>query len=61
MNDIKSKIFAVRKPKPYYPTNNYFYVIIALGRLGDYEMIDSSLLKRELDPRPRKKDFVKKL
>ncbi|OGK13149.1 hypothetical protein A3C98_02885 [Candidatus Roizmanbacteria bacterium RIFCSPHIGHO2_02_FULL_37_15] len=37
------------------------FVIIALGRLGDYEMIDSSLLKRELDPRPRKKDFVKKL
>jgi len=37
------------------------FVIIALGKLGDYRDIDDGLLKRELDPRPRKKDFVKKL
>ncbi len=37
------------------------FVVIALGKLGDYTNIDSGLLKRELDPRPRKKDFVKKL
>jgi nitroreductase len=37
------------------------FVIIALGKLGDYKNIDSELLKRELDPRPRKKDFIKKL
>ena len=36
------------------------FVIIALGRLGDYETIDSSLLKRELDPKPRKADFARK-
>ncbi|KKP33332.1 MAG: Nitroreductase [Candidatus Roizmanbacteria bacterium GW2011_GWA2_32_13] len=41
-------------------TNNPF-VIIALGKLGDYKNINDRLLKRELDPRPRKKDFVKKL
>ncbi|MEK7110068.1 MAG: nitroreductase family protein [Patescibacteria group bacterium] len=37
------------------------FVIIALGKLGDYTNIDRGLLKRELDPRQRKKDFVKKL
>lgn len=37
------------------------FVVIAIGRLGDYKKIDKDLLKRELDPRPRKKDFVKKL
>ncbi len=37
------------------------FVIIALGKIGDYENIDEALLKRELDPKPRKEDFVKKL
>ena len=37
------------------------FVIIALGKLGDYAVIDQSLLKRELDPRPRKEDFAKKI
>ncbi|MEK7522218.1 MAG: nitroreductase family protein [Patescibacteria group bacterium] len=37
------------------------FVIIALGKLGDYKNIDSKLLERELDPRQRKKDFVKKI
>lgn len=40
---------------------HYPFVIIALGKLGDYKNINDELLKRELDPRPRKKDFVKKL
>ena len=30
-------------------------------KLGDYKKIDNKLLERELDPRPRKKDFVRKL
>lgn len=37
------------------------FVVIAVGKLGDYKSIDSSLLKRELELKPRKKDFVKKL
>ncbi|MFA6533031.1 MAG: nitroreductase family protein [Patescibacteria group bacterium] len=37
------------------------FVVITIGKLGEYKNIDSDLLKRELDPRPRKKDFVKKL
>ena len=37
------------------------FVVIALGKLGDYDKIDEALLKRELDPRPRKKDFVRKI
>ncbi len=41
--------------------NHFPFVIIALGKLGDYKNIDNKLLERELDPRPRKKDFVKKL
>jgi len=41
--------------------NHFPFVIIALGKLGDYKNIDDKLLKRELDPRQRKKDFVKKL
>jgi nitroreductase len=37
------------------------FVIIALGKLGDYKKIDEELLKREIEQKPRKKDFVKKL
>lgn len=37
------------------------FVIIALGKLGDYKNIDDKLLKREMDLKPRKSDFVKKL
>src|SRR3989338_1138895 len=37
------------------------FVIIALGKLGDYKNIDEGLLKRELELKPRKKDFVRKL
>jgi len=37
------------------------FVIIALGKIGDYTDIDDKLLKRELEIKPRKKDFVKKL
>ncbi|MEK7495318.1 MAG: nitroreductase family protein [Patescibacteria group bacterium] len=41
--------------------NHHPFVIIAIGKLGEYKNINKNLLKRELDPRPRKKDFVKKL
>lgn len=37
------------------------FVIIAIGKIGDYKNIDEALLKRELDPKPRKVDFVKKI
>lgn len=41
--------------------SHFPFVVIALGRLGDYDKIDEALLKRELDPRPRKTDFVRKI
>lgn len=37
------------------------FVIIAIGKLGDYKKIDNELLKRELELKPRKNDFAKKL
>lgn len=37
------------------------FVVIALGKIGDYKDIDDGLLKRELELKQRKKDFVKKL
>lgn len=37
------------------------FVTIALGRVGDYSNINERLLKRELEPKPRKTDFVKKI
>ena len=40
---------------------HYPFVVIVLGKLGNYQHIDEALLKRELDPRPRKEDFVKKI
>ncbi|MEK7597142.1 MAG: nitroreductase family protein [Patescibacteria group bacterium] len=53
----KSKLIKILKINK---THNPF-VVIAIGKLGNYKNIDKNLLKRELEPRPRKKDFVKKL
>lgn len=41
--------------------NHYPFVIVALGKLGDYRKIDQSLLERELRPRERKTDLVKEM
>jgi nitroreductase len=45
---------------PIDPTHTPF-VILALGKLGDYTAIDAELLKRELTPRERKTDIAKKI
>lgn len=37
------------------------FVIMALGKLGDYRYIDDALWKREYVPRKRKDDLAKKL
>lgn len=37
------------------------YIIIALGKLGDYSTIDKPLLERELQPRKRKEDVAKEI
>ena len=37
------------------------FVIIALGKLGDYVKIEDGLLRREMEIKPRKNEFVKKL
>jgi len=42
------------------PTHTPF-VILALGKLGDYTKIDEELLTRELSPHDRKTDIAKKI
>jgi nitroreductase len=37
------------------------FVILALGKIGDYTKIDEELLKRELTPRERKTDIAKRI
>jgi nitroreductase len=37
------------------------FVILALGKLGDYTKIDDALLERELSPHERKRDLAKRL
>jgi nitroreductase len=37
------------------------FIIIALGKIGDYEMCSKEIIKMEISPRPRKTDIVKKL
>ena len=53
----EEKIKALFKIK----TEHHPFVIIAVGKLGDYRKIDEALLKRDLDPRQRKEDFFKKI
>jgi nitroreductase len=37
------------------------FIVLAMGKIGDYSKIDQELLKRELIKRERKKDLVKKI
>lgn len=37
------------------------YIIIAMGRIGDYKKASQQVIDYELDPRPRKINLVKKL
>jgi len=37
------------------------FVIIALGKIGDYKNASKEIVEMELDPRPRKTNFVKEL
>jgi len=37
------------------------FVIIALGKIGDYKKASKEIVEMELDPRPRKTDIVKEL
>ena len=46
----------LRIPKKYTP-----FVVVALGKLGDYTKINEELLKRELNKRVRKNDSSKKI
>lgn len=50
----------VKRVLPIDPTHTPF-VILALGKLGDYAKINEELLKRELTPRERKTDIAKKI
>lgn len=44
-----------------FDSEHHPFVVIALGKLGNYENIDEGLLKREMEIKPRKNEFVKKL
>ena len=44
-----------------FDSEHHPFVVIALGKLGDYIDIDDKLLKREMEIKPRKNEFVKKL
>ena len=37
------------------------YIIIAMGKIGDYKTAPPEIVKMEIDPRPRKKDLFKEL
>lgn len=37
------------------------FIIIALGKIGDYKSAPEEIVEMEIDPRPRKKDLFKKL
>lgn len=56
------KFYSHKLKKTFNLNNDHHpFVVIAIGKIGDYKNIDSKLLKRELELKPRKKDFVKKL
>lgn len=37
------------------------YIVIALGRIGNYKDAPENIIQMELDPKPRKKDIAKKI
>lgn len=37
------------------------YIIIAVGKLGDYEKAEEHIIRYEIDPRPRKESIVEEL
>jgi nitroreductase len=37
------------------------FIIIALGKIGDYKTAPKEIVEMEIDPRPRKKDLFRKL
>lgn len=43
------------------PTNLEPFIIIAVGKLGDYQKAPKEIIDWELDPKPRKEDFFTKL
>lgn len=56
-------LFDKQKVKKYFKLekNREPYVIIAMGKIGDYKKASKQIVDYELDPRPRKTDLVKEL
>ncbi|PJC81501.1 hypothetical protein CO007_04380, partial [Candidatus Roizmanbacteria bacterium CG_4_8_14_3_um_filter_36_10] len=56
-------LFDKQKAKGFFKLEKNFepYIIIAMGRIGDYKNVSKQVIDRELDPRPRKTDLVKEL
>lgn len=56
-------LFDKQKAKKFFKLEKNFepYVIVAMGKLGDYKNATKQVLEYELDPRPRKTDFFSHL
>ncbi len=56
-------LFDKEKVKTLVPLGKYMepFVVIALGKIGDYTQAPKELVKMELDPRPRKTKIAKEL
>ncbi|MDD5015359.1 MAG: nitroreductase family protein [Atribacterota bacterium] len=52
----KEKVKKIVKAKDEEP-----FVIVALGKLGDYTKADKDIVERDMTPTPRKTDFAKKI
>ena len=56
-------LFNKSKVKKIFSLNKYCkpYIVIAMGKIGDFNQVPSEIMEYELDPRPRKTDFYSKL
>jgi nitroreductase len=54
-------LFDHAKAKEIVNKNHEPYVIIAIGKLGDYEKAEERIIKYELDPRQRKENIAEEL
>lgn len=56
-------LFDKEKVKQMFKLNKNYqpFIVIALGKIGDYKDAPEDMIQMELDPRPRKKDLVKEI
>jgi nitroreductase len=54
-------LFDHEEAKKMVKKNHLPYIIIAIGKLGDYEKAEESVIRYESDPRPRKENIAEEL